>query len=181
MSEFNIEVQGGSSVRLPTAGKYCEKDILVTASGGKEEQEKSVTITENGTTEIFPDEGKTLSKVAVNVEVESGGGDNWYDFTVTLTSECVNGQELLDALVPYLPNLENGKEIAFVTLQNDNIKADSTGIATTCIIGRHNNSFSGMMARYRANLTTIVQMMTGYGIKPYSGCTYYVKVVRVVA
>lgn len=34
MSEFNIEVQGGSSVRLPTAGKYCEKDIIVTASGG---------------------------------------------------------------------------------------------------------------------------------------------------
>ena len=37
MSEFNIEVQGGSSVRLPTAGKYCEKDIIVTASGGGEE------------------------------------------------------------------------------------------------------------------------------------------------
>jgi hypothetical protein len=36
MSEFNIEVQGGSSVRLPTAGKYCEKDIIVTASGGGE-------------------------------------------------------------------------------------------------------------------------------------------------
>lgn len=34
MSEFNINVQGGSSVRLPTAGKYCEKDIIVTASGG---------------------------------------------------------------------------------------------------------------------------------------------------
>ena len=34
MSEFNIEVQGGSAVRLPTAGKYCEKDIIVTSSGG---------------------------------------------------------------------------------------------------------------------------------------------------
>lgn len=34
MSEFNIEVQGGSSVRLPTAGKYCEQDIIVTAKGG---------------------------------------------------------------------------------------------------------------------------------------------------
>lgn len=37
MSEFNIEVQGGSSVRLPTAGKYCDRDIIVTASGGGEE------------------------------------------------------------------------------------------------------------------------------------------------
>lgn len=46
------------------------------ASGGpiKEEQEKTIDITENGTTEIFPDEGKTLSKVTVNVAIESGGG-----------------------------------------------------------------------------------------------------------
>jgi hypothetical protein len=43
----------------------------------KEEQEKAVTITENGTTEVTPDSGKTLSKVTVNVNVESGGaGDN---------------------------------------------------------------------------------------------------------
>lgn len=28
---FNIEVEGGSSVRLPTAGKYCDRDIVVTA------------------------------------------------------------------------------------------------------------------------------------------------------
>lgn len=34
MSEFNVEVQGGSSVRLPTGGKYCDRDIIVTASGG---------------------------------------------------------------------------------------------------------------------------------------------------
>lgn len=31
---FNIEVQGGSSVRLTTAGKYCDRDIVVTATGG---------------------------------------------------------------------------------------------------------------------------------------------------
>jgi len=34
MSEFNIEVAGGSSVRLLTAGKYCDRDIIVTATGG---------------------------------------------------------------------------------------------------------------------------------------------------
>lgn len=33
---FNIEVEGGSSVRLPTAGKYCDRDIVVTAHGGAE-------------------------------------------------------------------------------------------------------------------------------------------------
>lgn len=31
---FNIEVEGGSSVRLPTAGKYCDRDIVITALGG---------------------------------------------------------------------------------------------------------------------------------------------------
>ena len=32
MSEHNITVEGGSSVRLPIAGKYCDRDILITAS-----------------------------------------------------------------------------------------------------------------------------------------------------
>ena len=31
---FNITVEGGTSVRLPTAGKYCDRDIVVTAQGG---------------------------------------------------------------------------------------------------------------------------------------------------
>ena len=29
----NITVQGGKSVRLPTAGKYCDRDIIITAEG----------------------------------------------------------------------------------------------------------------------------------------------------
>lgn len=31
---FHIEVQSGSSVRLPTKGKYCDRDIVVAAVGG---------------------------------------------------------------------------------------------------------------------------------------------------
>ena len=34
MSEFSILVAGGASVRLPTAGKYCDRDIVVTAEEG---------------------------------------------------------------------------------------------------------------------------------------------------
>lgn len=34
MSEHKITVEGGTSVRLPTAGKYCDRDIVVTATGG---------------------------------------------------------------------------------------------------------------------------------------------------
>ena len=42
MSEFNIEVECGSSVRLPTAGKYCDRDIVVKAVGGDDGSYKSV-------------------------------------------------------------------------------------------------------------------------------------------
>lgn len=31
---FNITVEGGTSARLPTKGKYCDRDIVITASGG---------------------------------------------------------------------------------------------------------------------------------------------------
>lgn len=34
MSAFQIAVEGGTAVRLPTAGKYCDRDIVVTAAAG---------------------------------------------------------------------------------------------------------------------------------------------------
>lgn len=37
MSEHNITVEGGTSIRLPTAGKYCDRDIVITAEGGTED------------------------------------------------------------------------------------------------------------------------------------------------
>ena len=50
-------------------------ELLTVFSPGGETQEKSVTITKNGTTEITPDEGYALSKATVNVSVSSGGSD----------------------------------------------------------------------------------------------------------
>ena len=38
---YNITVDGGTSVRLPTAGKYCDRDIVVTATGGGSVSEPS--------------------------------------------------------------------------------------------------------------------------------------------
>ena len=38
-------------------------------------QEKSITITENGTVEVLPDEGYALGKVTANVQVYDGGAD----------------------------------------------------------------------------------------------------------
>ena len=36
MSTHNITIEGGTSKRLLTAGKYCDRDIVVTATGGGE-------------------------------------------------------------------------------------------------------------------------------------------------
>ena len=62
-----IRTKGG------TADPLVYPDGFVEAIGniqtGSPEQEKSVTITANGTTEITPDEGKLLNKVTVEVDV----------------------------------------------------------------------------------------------------------------
>ena len=42
---------------------------IASISTSKEEQEKSFEITENGTTEVLPDDGKALSKVTITVNV----------------------------------------------------------------------------------------------------------------
>lgn len=44
--------------------KDCEQELI-----GKAEQEKSVEITQNGTVQVLPDDGQTLSKVTVNTNV----------------------------------------------------------------------------------------------------------------
>ena len=61
------------------ANNAALNEILETINGlpiSKDEQEKTINITENGTTEVTPDDGMTLSKVTVNVEVENSGGED---------------------------------------------------------------------------------------------------------
>lgn len=51
---FNIEVEGGTSIRLPTAGKYCDRDIVITAtgSGGGNGEEEVAALLSNTMTEL---------------------------------------------------------------------------------------------------------------------------------
>ena len=72
---FNITVEGGTSVRLPTAGKYCDRDIVVTATGGGGSESpviKPLTITQNGTF-TAPSGVDGYSPITVNVA--GGGGE----------------------------------------------------------------------------------------------------------
>lgn len=76
MSNFNITVESGSSVRLPTAGKYCDRDILVTATGGGGTEPanpviKPLSVTENGTY-TAPNGVDGYSPIEVNVPIPNG-------------------------------------------------------------------------------------------------------------
>ena len=64
-----LEKLGGDSTDADTIYE-CDKRILpLIGSGSPNLQEKSVNIIENGTTSVLPDEGYSLSKVDVNVNV----------------------------------------------------------------------------------------------------------------
>lgn len=61
MSNFNVTVQGGTSVRLPTAGKYCDRDIVVTATGGGGNDELFKAVMERSVTEF---KAESITRVA---------------------------------------------------------------------------------------------------------------------
>ena len=64
LEELNVTKNG---TYIPTKYGYSKVDVNVPEQ--KPEQTKTVTINQNGTTEIVPDEGSVLSKVDVNVNV----------------------------------------------------------------------------------------------------------------
>ena len=63
-----LEKLGGDSTNADTIYE-CDKRILPLIGGSTNQQEKSVNIIEHGTTSVVPDEGYSLSKVDVNVDV----------------------------------------------------------------------------------------------------------------
>jgi hypothetical protein len=69
----NITVEGGTSVRLPTAGKYCDRDIVVTATGGGATDPviQALEVTANGTY-TAPGGVDGYSPVTVNVPSSDG-------------------------------------------------------------------------------------------------------------
>lgn len=64
LAELNIEVSGGTSTKLLTAGKYCDRNIVVIASGG------------GGGGDVIPDSAKHITG---NCERKfAGGGWDWF-------------------------------------------------------------------------------------------------------
>ena len=64
LAELNIEVSGGTSTKLLTAGKYCDRNIVVIASGG------------GGSGDVIPDSAK---KITDNCQYRfANGGWDWF-------------------------------------------------------------------------------------------------------
>ena len=68
-SEVNTQTDLIAQISAALEGK-------ATPSAGKPEQEKTLNVTENDDYEVTPDDGYTLSKVTVSVNVPTGGGGN---------------------------------------------------------------------------------------------------------
>lgn len=82
MSEFNIEVAGGSSVRLPTAGKYCDRDIVVKATGGgggSSEPLLDVLLVNGNGVYTLPDGYSGVKKIIVNSDTATDTTTVYWD------------------------------------------------------------------------------------------------------
>ena len=78
----NITVEGGTSVRLPTAGKYCDRDIVVTALGGAVAKPiiKPLEVIENGT---YTAQSGVDGYSPITVNVEASGNTDLEDALIT--------------------------------------------------------------------------------------------------
>ena len=103
-----IRTKGGTADPLVYPDGFAE--AIGNIQTGLPEQEKSVTITANGTTEITPDEGKLLNKVTVEVDVP-----DWE--TWVFNEEFSNIPSVTDVK----SIIVNGEIVAFVPEVNEEI------------------------------------------------------------
>ena len=127
----------------------------------KEEQEKVVDITENGITEVTPDEGKALSKVTVNVEVDQSCGE---EFVGIKLSDFQTGgyhlPQIADARsITVSPNAVQVHNTNYFNAWFYNVNGNGNGgfyvNLKEVYLPDNMHVFSGSMFRYCVNLTTL--------------------------
>ena len=95
---MNKDFQNGFALGMATGG------VVEVEIPAKEEQEKTITITENGTTEILPDENKALSKVTVVTNVPVGISENYAEAFNSLYSASFMSAVNLERIDFYIAN-----------------------------------------------------------------------------
>lgn len=66
----NITVNGGTSVRLPTAGKYCDRDIVITATGSGGKYKTALEYLESTGTQYINTKVKLTSNHSVEIDYQ---------------------------------------------------------------------------------------------------------------
>lgn len=95
-----------NTIKLNSIG---DSPVVVKKGSQVQSQEKTVEITENGTTEVVPDSGFSLSKVTVNTNVESSGSAtnendvNFRDYDGTLLYSYSWDEAVAMTALPPLP------------------------------------------------------------------------------
>ena len=85
-----------NTIKLNTIG---DSPVAVKKGSQVQSQEKTVEITENGTTEVVPDAGFSLSKVTVNTNVESSGSATKWTGHADAEGGPGNGERAGDARI----------------------------------------------------------------------------------
>ena len=90
MSNFSFEVESGKTVKLATAGKYCDRDIVITATGS-----------DSGLPSVFTDERKRVISEVQNspadfrivafADPHSADANKYKKYNDLLSSGCIDG------------------------------------------------------------------------------------------
>lgn len=96
MSEHNITVEGGTSVRLKTAGKYCDRDIVVTATGSDAPVEDLDA--------VLTEQEELIATLKETLRGKASGGGSAVAETITIAQDCGNAQEVYDLFASCVPD-----------------------------------------------------------------------------
>ena len=133
MADIEITIDGGTSKRLLTAGKYCDKNILVTATGGGGEPEPP----DDGKTRLYitvpanamPDRPPPRNQVPLYIQqtVANGVAIDWGDGTAPETlpgTGAVNTTHTYEQAGDYVISLEpaEGCELGFGKLDLESME-----------------------------------------------------------
>ena len=93
-----IRTKGSTTAQLVYPDGFVSAIRAIPSGSAKEEQEKTVTITANGTVEITPDAGKTLSKATAVVNVPTSGGGGPMNKEMLYAYIKANGVKITDGM-----------------------------------------------------------------------------------
>lgn len=175
---YNITVEGGTSVLLPTAGKCCDRNIVITATGSSSDPPsepviEALEITENGTY-TAPDGVDGYSPVVVNVPTPDGGNDEEIEALVGLFDDTTTAFESdrITKLVQYAFYYRNCTSISL-----PNLKSTATRVFSNCdnmvslSIPNMTGATNSYMAAYCGVMTTAdVRNASSISTYAFYGC-----------